>query len=184
VTGIVVTRLMKRFRLRDFRALGFAVGLGSHGIGTARAFQVDQVAGTGIAMGLNALLATILVPSRSRCPSGEGAHQCLARACARRVTLFTGPPRPPTVVCSDRAIVTIVRGRGACPRGGQPRHLSSLSEAGRILFRRSAAAVIAFGCRLLLSMLSTPSGPRCQRSKGTMQPSGAPTSWPSSGAGE
>ena len=133
IVAVVVTRLMKRFRLRDFRARGFAVGLGSHGIGTARAFQVDQVAGTGIAMGLNALLATILVPSRSRRPSGEGAHQCLARACAWRVTLFTGPPRPPTAFCSDRAIVTIVRGRGACPRGGQPRHLSSLSEAGSYL---------------------------------------------------
>ena len=40
------------------------MGLASHGIGTARAFTVDPVAGTfaGIAMGLNALLSAVLVP--------------------------------------------------------------------------------------------------------------------------
>jgi putative effector of murein hydrolase len=64
IGAVVVTPLMNGIRLRDFRARGFAVGLASHGIGTARAFQVDQVAGTfaGIAMGLNALLTAILVP--------------------------------------------------------------------------------------------------------------------------
>ena len=42
----------------------FAVGLASHGIGTARAFTVDPVAGTfaGIAMGLNAVVTAVLVP--------------------------------------------------------------------------------------------------------------------------
>ena len=46
------------------RARGFAAGLASHGIGTARAFQVNEVAGifAGIAMGLNELLTAILVP--------------------------------------------------------------------------------------------------------------------------
>jgi putative effector of murein hydrolase len=64
IGAVVVTPLMNRIRLRDFRARGFAVGLAAHGIGTARAFQVDQVAGifAGIAMGLNALLTAILVP--------------------------------------------------------------------------------------------------------------------------
>jgi putative effector of murein hydrolase len=40
------------------------VGVASHGIGTARAFQVHPIAGTfaGIAMGLNALLTAILAP--------------------------------------------------------------------------------------------------------------------------
>ncbi len=62
--AIMVTPLMNLLRIRDFRARGFAAGLASHGIGTARAFQVDPVAGTfaGIAMGLNALLTAILVP--------------------------------------------------------------------------------------------------------------------------
>lgn len=41
-----------------------AAGLASHGIGTARAFQVNELAGTfaGIAMGLNAFLTAVLVP--------------------------------------------------------------------------------------------------------------------------
>ena len=55
---------MNALKIGDFRARGFAVGLASHGIGTARAFQVDAVAGAfaGIAMSLNALLTSLLVP--------------------------------------------------------------------------------------------------------------------------
>lgn len=62
--AIVVTPTMNRLGIRDFRARGFAAGLASHGIGTARAFQVDEVAGVfaGIAMGLNALVTSLLVP--------------------------------------------------------------------------------------------------------------------------
>jgi predicted murein hydrolase (TIGR00659 family) len=62
--AIVVTPLMDRLGITDKRARGFAAGLAAHGIGTARAFQVDPLAGTfaGIAMGLNALLTAILVP--------------------------------------------------------------------------------------------------------------------------
>jgi predicted murein hydrolase (TIGR00659 family) len=68
VTGImgamIVTPLMNWAGIRDFRARGFAVGVAAHGIGTARAFQVDSVAGVfaGIAMSLNALLTSLLVP--------------------------------------------------------------------------------------------------------------------------
>ena len=65
VTGaIVVTPLMNALRLKNFAARGFAAGLASHGIGTARAFQVDPLAGTfaGIALGLNGLLTALLVP--------------------------------------------------------------------------------------------------------------------------
>jgi putative effector of murein hydrolase len=62
--AIVVTPLMNRLGITDFRARGFAAGLAAHGIGTARAFQVDEVAGTfaGIAMSLNALVTSLLVP--------------------------------------------------------------------------------------------------------------------------
>jgi predicted murein hydrolase (TIGR00659 family) len=62
--AIIVTPLMNRVGITDFRARGFAVGLASHGIGTARAFQVDAVAGVfaGIAMSLNALVTSLLVP--------------------------------------------------------------------------------------------------------------------------
>ena len=64
IGAIVVTPLMNRLRISDFRARGFALGLTSHGIGTARAFQVNAIAGAfaGIAMSLNALLTSLLVP--------------------------------------------------------------------------------------------------------------------------
>lgn len=63
--AVMVTPLMNAFGIRDWRARGFAAGLASHGIGTARAFQVHPLAGTfaGIAMGLNALLTALLVPA-------------------------------------------------------------------------------------------------------------------------
>jgi predicted murein hydrolase (TIGR00659 family) len=62
--AIIVTPLMNRMGITDFRARGFAVGLASHGIGTAQAFQVDAVAGVfaGIGMSLNALLTSLVVP--------------------------------------------------------------------------------------------------------------------------
>ncbi|HEY1722569.1 MAG TPA: LrgB family protein [Magnetospirillaceae bacterium] len=62
--AIIVTPLMNRLKITDWRARGFAAGLASHGIGTARAFQVNPVAGTfaGIAMALNALVTAVIVP--------------------------------------------------------------------------------------------------------------------------
>ena len=68
LTGIIgavaVTPLMDLLGIRDWAARGFAAGVAAHGIGTARAFQVNEVAGTfaGIAMGLNGLLTALLVP--------------------------------------------------------------------------------------------------------------------------
>lgn len=65
VTGaVIVTPLMNALRIRDYAARGFAAGLASHGIGTARAFTVDPVAGVfaGVAMGLNAVVTPALVP--------------------------------------------------------------------------------------------------------------------------
>lgn len=50
--------------IRDAAAQGLALGTASHGIGTARAVQVSEVAGAfaGLAMGLNALATAILLP--------------------------------------------------------------------------------------------------------------------------
>jgi predicted murein hydrolase (TIGR00659 family) len=68
ITGIIgavtVTPLMNLLRIADWQARGFAVGVAAHGIGTARAFQVNPVAGAyaGIAMALNALLTSLIVP--------------------------------------------------------------------------------------------------------------------------
>jgi predicted murein hydrolase (TIGR00659 family) len=60
--SVIVTPLMNALGIRDFAARGFAVGIASHGIGTARAFQVSEEAGTfaGIAMGLNGALTALL----------------------------------------------------------------------------------------------------------------------------
>ncbi|RXV63892.1 hypothetical protein C6W92_08500 [Roseovarius sp. A46] len=64
IGAVIVTPLMTVLRIKDWRARGFSVGLASHGIGTARAFQVNPTAGAyaGIAMALNALLTSIIVP--------------------------------------------------------------------------------------------------------------------------
>jgi len=62
--AVMATPLLDRLGVTDWRARGFAVGVASHGIGTARAFQVNETAGAfaGIGMGLNALLTTVLAP--------------------------------------------------------------------------------------------------------------------------
>ena len=64
VGAVVVTPMMDRLGVVDYAARGFAVGLASHGIGTARAFAVSSVAGVfaGIAMGLNAVVTPLLLP--------------------------------------------------------------------------------------------------------------------------
>ncbi|MBL8838864.1 MAG: LrgB family protein [Alphaproteobacteria bacterium] len=68
LTGIVgamlATWTLDLLRITDWRARGFAVGVASHGIGTARALQVNEVAGAfaGLAMGLNALATAVLLP--------------------------------------------------------------------------------------------------------------------------
>ena len=65
ITGAVVaTPLLNFLRVKDGRARGFAVGVASHGIGTARAFQVHETAGAfaGLGMGLNAVLTSVLAP--------------------------------------------------------------------------------------------------------------------------
>lgn len=62
--GVIVTPLMNLLKLRNFAARGFAAGTAAHGIGTARAFQVNPLAGAfaGIALGLNAAMTSILMP--------------------------------------------------------------------------------------------------------------------------
>ena len=64
IGGISVTPLMNLIGVKDFAARGFAAGLASHGIGTARAFQVNPLAGTfaGLALALNGLATSLLVP--------------------------------------------------------------------------------------------------------------------------
>jgi predicted murein hydrolase (TIGR00659 family) len=65
IGAVMVTPLMNALRIRNYAARGFAVGLASHGIGTARAFTVHPVAGvfSGLAMGLNAVVTAVLAPA-------------------------------------------------------------------------------------------------------------------------
>jgi predicted murein hydrolase (TIGR00659 family) len=68
LTGVIGAMLgpplLNLMRIRDWRARGLAIGVAAHGIGTARAMQVNEVAGafSGLAMGLNALSTAILLP--------------------------------------------------------------------------------------------------------------------------
>jgi predicted murein hydrolase (TIGR00659 family) len=56
--------LMTLMGVKNWAARGLAMGTASHGIGTARALQVNEVAGafSGLAMGLNALATALLLP--------------------------------------------------------------------------------------------------------------------------
>jgi putative effector of murein hydrolase len=72
VTGLVgalsAKYLFDVLRIRTLAVRGFALGTASHGIGAARALQVDADAGAyaGIALGLQVLLASFLLPLASR----------------------------------------------------------------------------------------------------------------------
>jgi predicted murein hydrolase (TIGR00659 family) len=62
--AVIVTPLLDALRIRDWRGRGLAAGVAAHGLGTARAFQVNEVAGTfaGIGLALNGVATAILVP--------------------------------------------------------------------------------------------------------------------------
>jgi predicted murein hydrolase (TIGR00659 family) len=66
--AVMATPLLNLLRITNWQARGFAVGVASHGIGTARAFQVNETAGAfaGIGMGLNAVLTAIIAPALVR----------------------------------------------------------------------------------------------------------------------
>ena len=56
--------LFNWLRIEDHAVRGFAIGLASHGIGTARALQVSEQAGAfaALAMGLNGLVTAVSLP--------------------------------------------------------------------------------------------------------------------------
>lgn len=64
VGAVIGPALLDWLKVRDPAVRGFAIGTTSHGIGTARAFQESEEAGafSGLAMGLNALLSSLLLP--------------------------------------------------------------------------------------------------------------------------
>jgi len=65
ITGAVTAKtVLDVLRIHDHSIRGFAIGLSSHGIGTARAFQMDEEAGafSGLGMGLNGVLTAFIAP--------------------------------------------------------------------------------------------------------------------------
>jgi putative effector of murein hydrolase len=68
VTGILGAMLglplLNLLGITSLAARGLAIGTASHGIGTARALQVNEIAGafSVLPMGLNALVTAILLP--------------------------------------------------------------------------------------------------------------------------
>lgn len=65
ILGAVGARyLFDALNIKDHAVRGFAIGIASHGIGTARAFQVSEQCGAfaALAMGLNGALTALLLP--------------------------------------------------------------------------------------------------------------------------
>jgi putative effector of murein hydrolase len=63
VGAMIGTPLLNALGVRDYRARGFAMGVAAHGIGAARAFQVDATAGAmaSLGMALNAVATAALL---------------------------------------------------------------------------------------------------------------------------
>lgn len=64
VGAVLAREALDVFRISDQSVRGFAMGLASHGLGTARALQLNPEAGAfaGLAMGLNGAMTAMLVP--------------------------------------------------------------------------------------------------------------------------
>ncbi|MBN1247304.1 MAG: LrgB family protein [Anaerolineae bacterium] len=72
LTGIIgaslAQPLLDILRIREPSARGFAIGVASHGIGTARAFEMCEETGafSGLGMGLNGILTALIIPILAR----------------------------------------------------------------------------------------------------------------------
>lgn len=68
VTGVfgamVAESILKWLKVHDDAVKGFAIGITSHGTGTAKAFQISPTAGafSGLGMGLNGILTSLILP--------------------------------------------------------------------------------------------------------------------------
>lgn len=63
--AVMAGGLLDWLKVHEPAVRGFAIGVASHGIGTARAFEMDEEAGafSGLGMSLNGVLTVILVPT-------------------------------------------------------------------------------------------------------------------------
>jgi putative effector of murein hydrolase len=64
IAAISIQKLMSWFRIEDWRASGLAAGTAGSGIGAAQVIPLHDIAGAfaGVAIGLNGLMTSILVP--------------------------------------------------------------------------------------------------------------------------
>ena len=64
ISAVAAPAVLNLARIRDRRARGLAIGASSHGIGTSRALREHPTEGafSGLAMGLTALLVSVLTP--------------------------------------------------------------------------------------------------------------------------
>jgi predicted murein hydrolase (TIGR00659 family) len=62
--AVVAPVLLDLLRIEEPSVRGFAIGLAAHGLGTARAFLIDEESGAfaGLGMGLNGILTALIVP--------------------------------------------------------------------------------------------------------------------------
>ena len=62
--AIFATGILRCLSVKDEASVGFAMGLASHGIGTARAFQLSEQTGAfaALAMGINGLFTALTLP--------------------------------------------------------------------------------------------------------------------------
>ena len=61
---MIGTKVFRMLKITDDTATGIAMGVTSHGIGTARAFQINEQMGafSGLAMALSAFGTALLLP--------------------------------------------------------------------------------------------------------------------------
>ncbi|MDJ1184419.1 LrgB family protein [Roseofilum sp. BLCC_M143] len=64
VGGMFGPAILDWLKIQDSSIRGFALGTASHGLGTARSLEIDELAGafSGLAMGLNALVTAAILP--------------------------------------------------------------------------------------------------------------------------
>ena len=143
--AVIVTPLMNAMRVRDYAARGFAAGLAAHGIGTARAFVVDPVAGTfaGIAMGLSAILVFAAHPGDRPAAFSDGVSLSVSRfpGSAKVPGRRLGCARTPPSVDRRGPVVAL---RAVEPRAAR-RRLTKVT-----LKRRPVAASICAAISLLV----------------------------------
>ncbi len=95
------TALRLPYSAEGWTARGFALGTAAHGIGAARALQVNADAGAyaGLALGLQVVLASLLMPLKLLA-AGLMNHRVPIRQCSRP---HTDAPRPRHAILAPRA---------------------------------------------------------------------------------